>query len=56
VTTGGGRFVPRDRPHGFEVTSVEPARALIVVGPARLDSQVAAAGVQVAPPGGDQSI
>ncbi|HYN74212.1 MAG TPA: cupin domain-containing protein [Nakamurella sp.] len=43
-TAGSGSFVfvPRDQPHGFVVTSDEPARALVVVGPARLDSQVAA--------------
>ena len=55
VGPGSFVFVPRDRPHGFVVTSVEPARALVVVGPARLDSQVAAGGVRVTPPGGDQS-
>jgi hypothetical protein len=35
-------FVPRDRPHGFTVTSTEPARALVITGPSRLDRQVAA--------------
>jgi quercetin dioxygenase-like cupin family protein len=37
-------FVPRDRGHGFTVTSEEPARALIITGPARLDGQIAARG------------
>ncbi len=40
-------FVPRDRPHGFVVTSQAPARALVIVGPARLDLQVAATGTPV---------
>jgi quercetin dioxygenase-like cupin family protein len=37
-------FVPRDRPHGFRVTSAEPAQALVIVGPPRLDAQIAATG------------
>ena len=55
-TAGPGSFVfvPRDRPHGFVVTSDESARALVVVGPARLDSQVASSGVRVAPPSEDR--
>ena len=40
-------FVPRDRRHGFVVTSHETARALVVVGPAVLDRQVAATGTLV---------
>lgn len=37
-------FVPRDQRHGFTVTSDGPARALVVVGPSRLDQQIAATG------------
>lgn len=33
-------FVPRDRPHGFTVTSSEPARALVITGPPQLDRQI----------------
>jgi quercetin dioxygenase-like cupin family protein len=47
VTPGSFVFVPRDRPHGFTVIGDEPARALVIVGPARLDVQVAATGVAV---------
>jgi quercetin dioxygenase-like cupin family protein len=41
-------FVPRNCPHGFTVTSQGPARALVIVGPARLDGQIAATGTPVA--------
>lgn len=41
ATPGSFVFVPRDRRHGFVVTSEEPARALIVTGPAQLDRQIA---------------
>ena len=54
ATAGSFVFVPRDRPHGFVVTGAGPARALVIVGPPRLDRQVAASGVPVAtedPPG-----
>jgi quercetin dioxygenase-like cupin family protein len=47
-------FVPRDRPHGFTVLGDGWASALVMVGPPRLDQQVAAGGVRVpdsAPPG-----
>jgi quercetin dioxygenase-like cupin family protein len=44
---GGFVFVPRDRPHGFIVRGSGPARALVVVGPSRLDEQVAASGRRV---------
>ncbi len=37
-------FVPRDRLHGFTVTSREPARALVITGPSQLDRQIAARG------------
>lgn len=40
-------FVPRDRPHGFTVTSDRSARALVIVGPPQLDRQVAASGTAV---------
>jgi quercetin dioxygenase-like cupin family protein len=48
-TAGPGSFVfvPRDCRHGFTVISPGPARALVVVGPARLDRQIAAAGTPV---------
>jgi quercetin dioxygenase-like cupin family protein len=48
-TAGPGSFVfvPRDRPHGFVVVGSQPARALVVVGPARLDQQVAASGRRI---------
>ena len=41
ATPGTFVFVRRDRPHGFTVIGDEPARALVIVGPARLDGQVA---------------
>jgi quercetin dioxygenase-like cupin family protein len=44
-------FVPRDQPHGFAVTSAEPARALVITGPPRLDQQIAAHGEPVTGPG-----
>ena len=47
ATPGTFVFVRRDRPHGFTVIGDEPARALVIVGPARLDGQVAATGVPV---------
>jgi hypothetical protein len=37
-------FVPRDRLHGFTVTSSGPARALVITGPSQLDHQIAARG------------
>jgi quercetin dioxygenase-like cupin family protein len=43
ATAGSFVFVPRDRPHGFVVTSNGPAKALVIVGPPRLDRQIAAA-------------
>jgi len=49
VTPGDFVFVPRDRPHGFTVLGDEPARALVIVGPPRLERQVAAGGVRVPP-------
>jgi quercetin dioxygenase-like cupin family protein len=52
AAAGSFVFVPRDRPHGFTVTSSEPARALVITGPPQLDRQIAAraepaAGLQV---------
>lgn len=47
ATAGSFVFVPRDRPHGFVVTSDVPARALVIVGPARLDGQVAKTGTLI---------
>jgi quercetin dioxygenase-like cupin family protein len=41
ATAGTFVFVPRDRPHGFVVTGDGPARALVIVGPPRLDAQIA---------------
>jgi mannose-6-phosphate isomerase-like protein (cupin superfamily) len=35
-------FVPRDTPLSFTVTSAEPAAALVITGPPRLDRQIAA--------------
>ena len=44
ATPGTFVFVPRDCRHGFTVTSSEPARALVITGPAHLDRQIAAGG------------
>lgn len=44
ATAGSFVFVPRDRPHGFTVTSTGPARALVITGPPQLDRQIAAHG------------
>ena len=41
VGPGSFVFVPRDSPHGFVVSSSEPARALVITGPPRLDRQIA---------------
>jgi quercetin dioxygenase-like cupin family protein len=37
-------FVPRDTPHSFTVTSTQPATALVITGPPKLDRQIAARG------------
>jgi quercetin dioxygenase-like cupin family protein len=50
ATAGSFVFVPRDCPHGFVVTSEEPARALIVTGPPQLDRQVAENGTPITGP------
>ena len=49
ATAGSFVFVPRDRPHGFVVTSDVPARALVIVGPPRLDGQIANNGTPIHP-------
>jgi quercetin dioxygenase-like cupin family protein len=41
ATAGSFVFVPRDRPHGFTVTSAGPAKALVITGPPQLDRQIA---------------
>ncbi|HKR70726.1 MAG TPA: cupin domain-containing protein, partial [Streptosporangiaceae bacterium] len=35
-------FVPRDTPHSLTVISAEPAVALVITGPPRLDQQIIA--------------
>ena len=50
ATPGSFVFVPRDRVHGFTVTSSQPARALVITGPPQLDRQIAAR--QQPPPAG----
>jgi quercetin dioxygenase-like cupin family protein len=52
ATPGSFVFVPRDQPHGFIVTSDEPARALVIVGPPRLDAQIAVTGTLITHPTG----
>jgi quercetin dioxygenase-like cupin family protein len=47
ATAGSFVFVPRDRPHGFVVTSQEAARAVVIVGPPNLDRQIASSGTPV---------
>jgi len=44
ATPGSFVFVPRDRRHGFTVSSAGPATALVITGPSQLDLQIAAAG------------
>lgn len=50
ATPGSFVLVPRNQTHGFVVSSDTAARALVIVGPPRLDQQVAAAGTPVAKP------
>ncbi|MGB6455503.1 MAG: cupin domain-containing protein [Streptosporangiaceae bacterium] len=45
-------LVPRGRRHGLMVTSAEPARALVITGPPKLDRQIAA---RAEPPPADPS-
>jgi quercetin dioxygenase-like cupin family protein len=40
-------FVPRDVPHGLSVVGDSAARGVVVVGPPRLDGQIAASGTPV---------
>ncbi|HEV8065939.1 MAG TPA: cupin domain-containing protein [Acidimicrobiales bacterium] len=47
ASAGSFVFVPRDRPHGFVVTSAEPARAVVIVGPPGLDRHIVASGTPV---------
>lgn len=49
ATPGGFVFVPRDRPHGFVVTSEVPAWTLVIIGPPALDRQVATNGTPLLP-------
>jgi quercetin dioxygenase-like cupin family protein len=44
ASAGSFVFVPRDRPHGFTVTSTGPASALVITGPSQLDYQIAERG------------
>ena len=44
AAAGSFVFVPRDRLHGFTVTSRGAARAIIITGPSQLDRQIAARG------------
>jgi quercetin dioxygenase-like cupin family protein len=55
ATAGSFVFVPRDRRHGFAVTSAVPARALVITGPPRLDQQIAARGSRPGPESGPPS-
>jgi quercetin dioxygenase-like cupin family protein len=47
AAAGSFVFVPRDRRHGFTVTSSEPARAIVITGPSQLDRQITAHGTSV---------
>ena len=49
ATPGWFVFVPRDRRHGFTVTSDGPARALVITGPSQLDRQIAARAASAGP-------
>jgi quercetin dioxygenase-like cupin family protein len=50
AAAGSFVFVPRGWPHGFAVTSAEPARALVITGPPQLDRQITARGQPVPHP------
>jgi quercetin dioxygenase-like cupin family protein len=50
ATPGTFVFVPRDRPHGFVVTSTAAARALVIVGPPQVDRSVNTNGVHLRRP------
>jgi quercetin dioxygenase-like cupin family protein len=47
ATPGSFVLVPRDQPHGFVVVGGGAARALVIVGPPRVDRQVTATGTRV---------
>jgi quercetin dioxygenase-like cupin family protein len=47
ATPGSFVFVPRNCPHSFEVTGDGPARVLVIVGPSKLDREVAENGTRV---------
>ncbi len=47
AAAGSFVFVPRGITHGFTVTSATQARALVIVGPPKLDAQVIAGGTPV---------
>jgi quercetin dioxygenase-like cupin family protein len=47
ASPGSFVFVPRDRLHAFTVIGPAPARALVIVGPPRLDGQVVTGGRRV---------
>jgi len=42
ATAGSFVFVPRNHLHGFTVTGQGTAKALVITGPAQLDSQIIA--------------
>ena len=48
ATAGSFVFVPRDRVHGFTVTSDTTATAIVITGPSQLDRQIAARGTAAA--------
>jgi mannose-6-phosphate isomerase-like protein (cupin superfamily) len=50
IGAGSFAFVPRDRPHGFTVSTAGPARALVITGPSRRAAPIAERGEPV-PPG-----
>lgn len=47
AAAGSFVFIPRDHPHGFTVTSEEPARALVITGPPSLDRQISEHGQSI---------
>jgi quercetin dioxygenase-like cupin family protein len=47
AAAGSFVFIPRDHAHGFTVTSEEPARALVVTGPPRLDREISEHGQSI---------
>jgi hypothetical protein len=53
ATTGSFVFVPREQPNGFTVIGDTRARALVIVGPPRVDAQVTATGTAARHPDAD---